>query len=163
MEPAHQIPGFHFRIVFKGLKGSPEYDMQFQSISGIGVELENNKDDDSNDPKAKSQLQTRYPPLLLTRGVVPIHDSPLLQWFSNAFSNSQCSSIEQVDVELLNENHEPVMIWSLYEVYPKSWRISELNAMRSEIVIESIELTYSMIEINVTGGKSAKKSVAKRK
>jgi phage tail-like protein len=52
-------------------------------------------------------------------------------------------------VVLLNKNPylPPVMVWTLYNVIPVKWEIDELDAKKSDIVIESIELVFSKMEI----------------
>jgi hypothetical protein len=42
-----------------------------------------------------------------------------------------------------NPNNAPVMTWILYNAIPVKWEIDELDAKKSDIVIESIEIVFS--------------------
>ena len=42
-----------------------------------------------------------------------------------------------------NPNSDPVMTWILYNAIPVKWEIDELDAKKSDIVIESIEIVFS--------------------
>jgi phage tail-like protein len=46
-----------------------------------------------------------------------------------------------------NPNDPPVMTWMLYNAIPVKWEIDELDAKKSDIVIESIELLFSNMDV----------------
>jgi phage tail-like protein len=46
---------------------------------------------------------------------------------------------------LLNEEHKPLMTWTINNVWPRSWKIAELNAMQGDVLIETMELNYNRL------------------
>ena len=52
---------------------------------------------------------------------------------------------DTVTIDLLGEDHQPLMTWTVTNVWPRSWRIAELNAERGEILIETLELNYNRL------------------
>lgn len=73
-----------------------------------------------------------------------LQDSALSQWFRRAFEEDEIyEPLQQVDIQLLNPDHLPLLLWSAIWVWPKSWKVAELNAERGEIVIETLELNYN--------------------
>ena len=53
-----------------------------------------------------------------------------------------------VDVKLLNEEHQPLMTWHLVNAYPTKWSASDLNATSSAIVVETLQLFYQYFTID---------------
>ena len=56
--------------------------------------------------------------------------------------------IPTVHIKLLNEEHQPLMHWTINNVWPRSWKIGELNAERGEVLIETLELNYNYLILN---------------
>ena len=46
-----------------------------------------------------------------------------------------------------NPVNPPVMTWMLYNAIPVKWEIDELDAKKSDIVIESIEIVFSNMDV----------------
>jgi phage tail-like protein len=134
--------GFHFKVEFANLKG--EY--QFQSVSGLNVELETEQVAEGGENRFKHKLpvSTRFPNLVLKRGVLV--DSSLIKWCREAVEDFDITPTD-ITISLLNEEHEPLMTWNVVHAYPLKWAISDFNAETSNIVIETIELAYSYFNI----------------
>jgi phage tail-like protein len=134
--------GFHFKVEFANLSG--EY--QFQSVSGLNVELETEQIAEGGENRFKHKLpvSTRYPNLVLKRGIRI--DSALTKWCREALENFDIKPTN-ITICLLNENHEPLMTWNVVHAYPLKWSVSEFNAEKSQLAIESIELAYNYFNI----------------
>ncbi|BBE17103.1 hypothetical protein AQPE_1252 [Aquipluma nitroreducens] len=134
--------GFHFKVEFANLSG--EY--QFQSVSGLNVELETEQIAEGGENRFKHKLpvSTRYPNLVLKRGIKV--DSALTKWCRDALENFDIKPTN-ITISLLNENHEPLMTWNVVHAYPLKWSVSEFNAEKSQLAIESIELAYNYFNI----------------
>ncbi len=143
---------FHFSVEISGLEGN-SMDSKFQSVSGLNVELETETRKEGGENRFEHVLpvRTKYVPLVLKRGLVVSSD--LLQWCKNTFAalgtkvdttNKDKPLFEPKDliIKLLNENHEPLMIWNVIQAIPKKWSMVDLNAEQSAIAIETIELQY---------------------
>ena len=134
--------GFHFKVEFANLSG--EY--QFQSVSGLNVELETEQIAEGGENRFKHKLpvSTRYPNLVLKRGIKV--DSALTKWCREALEDFNIKPTN-ITISLLNENHEPLMTWNVVHAYPLKWSVSEFNAEKSQLAIESIELAYNYFNI----------------
>lgn len=130
--------GFHFLVEF----ANQQNEYQFQSVSGLSVDLETEeiKEGGENRFTHKLPVRAKYPNLILKRGLLV--NSGLLSWCRDAIDNFK---IEPTDViiKLLNEKSEPLMSWNVVHAWPVKWAISDFNAEENRLVIETLELTYS--------------------
>jgi phage tail-like protein len=53
-----------------------------------------------------------------------------------------------VDVMLLNDEHEPLLTWHLVKAYPTRWSASDLNASSNAIVVETLQLFYQYFTLD---------------
>lgn len=134
--------GFHFKVEFANLKS----EFEFQSVSGLNVELdiEEIAEGGENRFKHKLPVRTRYPKLVLKRGLLA--DSALIKWVREAVEDFKISPTN-ITISLLNENHEPLMTWNVVHAYPVKWSVTDFNAEESKMVIETIELVYNYFNI----------------
>ena len=135
--------GFHFKVEFQDLENKIQIsDYQFQSVSGLSVDLETEEiaEGGENRFKHKIPVRTKYPNLVLKRGL--LIDSDLIDWCRDAIENFEIKPIN-LTVMLLNEKHEALLTWSVTHAYPVKWMVEEFNAEENKLVIESLELTYN--------------------
>ena len=52
-----------------------------------------------------------------------------------------------VFIELLNEQQVPAVMWNLSGAYPVRWSFDELNAQKSGLLIETLELNCNTITV----------------
>lgn len=133
--------GFHFLVEFEGL-GSQEKDHQFQSVSGLSVdiEIEEIAEGGENRFKHKLPVKTKYPNLTLKRGM--LIDSAVIDWCRDAIENFSFKPVN-LTVKLLNEEHQPLISWNVVHAFPVKWSVEDFNAEESKLVVESFELTYN--------------------
>jgi len=134
--------GFHFKVEIAGIDG----EFEFQSVSGLSVELEVEQIAEGGENRFKHKLPVRskYPNLILKRGTKV--NSELISWCRNAFDNLIIIP-KDIVISLLNEEHEPLITWNIVHAYPVKWTTSDFNAEESKIVIETIELAYNYFNI----------------
>jgi phage tail-like protein len=132
--------GFHFKVEFSGMGN--DNDSRFQSVSGLTVEYEVEviKEGGENRFEHKLPVRTKYPDLVLKRGLLV--DSGVVAWLLDGLQNRQFSPA-QVTISLLNEDHEPLMSWKVYDAWPKKWTVSDFNSQENGIVVETLELCYT--------------------
>ncbi|MCB0468915.1 MAG: phage tail protein [Aequorivita sp.] len=132
---------FHFKVEFNGIS-SQEKDVQFQSVSGLSIDIETEEFAEGGENRFKHKLPVRskFPNLILKRGMVT--DSELIKWCRNAIESFQFEPVD-LNVKLLNEKHEPLVTWNVVNVYPVKWSVDDFNAEESKITIETIELAYN--------------------
>lgn len=134
--------GFHFKVEFANLKS----EFEFQSVSGLTVELttEEIAEGGENRFKHKLPVRTSFPNLVLKRGLVT--DSSLIKWCRDAVEDFNITPTD-ITISLLNEEHEPLMTWNVVHAYPLKWAVADFNAEESKLVVETIELAYSYFKI----------------
>lgn len=131
---------FYFRVSFNGV-GNKTIDTQFQSVSGLRVEVktESYKEGGENRFEHQLPLGTEYAPLVLKRGL--IKDSALIKWCTETFETLEVKPTT-LDIMLLNPRSEPLMSWNVVHAWPVKWEVSDLEAQESGIAIETLELKY---------------------
>ncbi|AGA79811.1 phage tail protein [Echinicola vietnamensis] len=132
---------FHFLVEFTGIDSKTQ-DHEFQSVSGLSVDIETEEiaEGGENRFKHKFPVKTKYPNLVLKRGVLV--DSNVISWCRDAIENFEFKPID-LTVKLLNEEHEPLMTWNVVHAYPVKWSVEDFNAQESKMAIESVELSYN--------------------
>jgi phage tail-like protein len=142
--------GFHFIVVFEDLgtkaDDQKELDHQFQSVSGLSVDIETEEiaEGGENRFKHKFPVKTKYPNLVLKRGM--LIDSKIIDWCKDAIENFEFKPVN-LTVKLLNGDHQPLISWNVVHAYPVKWSVEDFNAQESKVVVESIELAYNYFTI----------------
>jgi len=136
--------GFHFKVEFLGIGNGN--DSRFQSVGGLSVEYdtESFKEGGENRFEHKLPVRTKYPDLSLKRGMLV--DSLVIEWCLAAFQNQIFLPVD-INVSLLNEQHDPLKVWSVKHAWPRKWSVSDLNAQDNALVIETLELSYQYFTI----------------
>lgn len=145
----YQTVGFHFAVGFQNL-GIDSLDAAFQSVSGLEVQLETESLKEGGENRFEHALPSRrkYASLNLKRGLLsPEAGSKITEWCLEAFQ-AELIKPTNLDILLLNEEHETLMKWNVIHAWPKSWKFGELNAEKSEVLIESLELQYNRFEFS---------------
>lgn len=145
----YQTVNFHFRVDFN-FEGGDTVDIRFYSVSGLEstLETETVKEGGENHFEHVIPLRRRYGPLSLKRGLLKPTDSAVTRWLKSAFDNETITPLSEVVVSLLGDDHLAIMKWTLSNVWPRSWKIGELNAERGEVLIETLELNYNRLIFN---------------
>ncbi|MDD4190518.1 MAG: phage tail protein [Mangrovibacterium sp.] len=136
--------GFHFRVEFVGIGN--DNDTRFQSVSGLNVEYDTEayKEGGENRFEHKLPLRTKYPDLSLKRGMLT--NSEVINWVLDALQNRTFKPA-QINVTLLNEEHQPLKTWNIHQAWPKKWSVSDFNGQENAIVIETLDLSYNFFTV----------------
>jgi len=137
--------GFHFKVEFSGISNK-EHDHQFQSVSGLSVDLETEEiaEGGENRYKHKIPVRTKYPNLVLKRGL--LIDSGVITWCRKALEDFVIEPVD-ITVNLLGNHHTALQTWSISRAYPVKWNVADFNAEENKIVIETLELSYNYFKI----------------
>ncbi|WP_139487982.1 phage tail protein [Brevibacillus dissolubilis] len=86
---------------------------------------------------------TSYPPVILRRGISK--ERILWSWYSD----TQRSNPSPMDVSIIlyDRTGEWVACWELYDAFPTKWVGPELNASRSEVAIEQLQLVHAGLKV----------------
>lgn len=141
----YQTVNFLFQVEFQ--LGSESFDLKFQSVTGLDATLDTEtiKEGGENRFEHVVPVRRKYGPLVLKRGLLTPSESKLTAWLKNAFDDEKVTPIQNLNISLMNEAHEVLMLWKVNNVWPRSWRIGELNAERGEVLIETLELNYNRL------------------
>ena len=84
---------------------------------------------------------------MLKRGIVE-KNNDLFNWFNN----NGAPNVERRDItiSLLNDEGDPVMVWTISQAWPSKLEGPGLKATGNEIAIESIELVHEGISVKTT-------------
>jgi phage tail-like protein len=153
-EFSHQTVNFCFSVEFTFKHGQKADVIGFQSVTGLDSTLETEPLKEGGENRFEHTLPVRrkYGPLTLKRGVVRPGSSNLTDWLKRTFDDDlQTEVVEplsEVTITLLNESNENLMYWVINNVWPRSWKIGELNAEQGAVLIETLELNFNRLIFN---------------
>mgnify|MGYP000920222902 FL=1 len=139
--------GFHFKVEVLGLDRAVDDDVRFSEVGGLGFEVATEEVPEGGENRfiQRYPLRTKYPDLVLKRGL--LKSSAIWDWTRDCIENLDIKP-KNVDVKLLNENHEPLITWHLVGAYPVKWAVTDLNATNNAIVVESLQLAYQYFTVD---------------
>ena len=139
--------GFHFKVEVLGLDRTVDDDVRFSEVGGLGFEVATEEVPEGGENRfiQRYPLRTKYPDLVLKRGL--LKSSAIWDWTRDCIENLDIKP-KNVDVKLLNENHEPLITWHLVGAYPVKWAVTDLNATNNAIVVESLQLAYQYFTVD---------------
>ena len=142
----YQTVNFHFKVDFN-FDAQDKTDIRFQSVTGLDSTLDTEQVREGGENRFEHVLPVRrkYGPLTLKRGLLKPSDSALTKWLKQAFDDEKVVPLNTVNISLLNEEHKPLMHWTINNVWPRSWKIGELNAEQGAVLIETLELNYNRL------------------
>jgi phage tail-like protein len=137
----YPLPKFHFQVEWAGSK------LGFTECSGLDVETEIIEYRDGASPeysKRKMPGMQKFSNITLKRGVFA-SDNEFYDWWNTVSLNT----IERRDltISLLNEAHEPVVVWKIKNAWPTKIQSTDLKADGNEVAIETMELAHEGLSI----------------
>ena len=132
--------GFHFKVEILGLPPN-DNDVRFTEVSGLSLEVvtEELAEGGENRFVQKYPVRTKYPELTLKRGLLV--SSEAIEWIRRCIEDHQIEP-KNIDVKLLNEEHQPLLTWHVIGAYPTKWAVSDLNATNNAVVTETLQFYY---------------------
>ncbi len=139
-------PGFHFKVEILGLEPN-DHDVRFSEVGGLSMELSTEEiaEGGQNRYVQKFPLRAKHPELVLKRGL--LLNSAITDWIRAAIEDFVIEP-KNVDVKLLNEEHQPLLTWHLANAYPTKWAVSDLNATSNTVVVETLQLFYQYFTLD---------------
>ncbi len=138
---SYPLSKFHFRVEWGGTN------IGFTEVSGLDVETEVIEYRQGASPeysKIKMPGMQKYANITLKRGSFK-SDNEYFKWWNTVKLNT----IERRDITimLLNEEHDPVIIWKVKNAWPVKIQPTDLKADGNEVAIESMELVHEGLTI----------------
>lgn len=130
------LANFHFQVDWGGTR------MGFEEISNLSVEVDVIKYRDGLSPEYNVQKMpgmAKYSNITLKRGVFK-GDNEFFDWWNTI----QLNTVERRDItiKLLNESHEPVVLWKVKNAFPVKVEWTDLKSVSKEVAIESLEIAH---------------------
>lgn len=143
---SYQTVNFHFKVDFN-FDALDSTDIRFQSVTGLDSTLDTEQIKEGGENRYEHVLPVRrkYGPLTLKRGLLKPSDSKLTKWLKQAFDDEKIVPLPTATISLLDEQHNALMHWTINNVWPRSWKIGELNAEQGAVLIETLELNYNRL------------------
>ncbi len=141
MDLVYPPVGFHFAVVFELFPQTPN-DFRFQDVTGLTANVETETVKEGGENRFTHQLpgRTNYEKLVLKRGM--FIGSFIVQWCREAIEDLNFAPTNVI-ITLLNEMHLPIAGWYVVNAFPVKWSISNFNAEKSSVVIETLEFEYN--------------------
>ena len=139
---------FHFKVEILGLTPN-DNDVRFTEVSGLTSELGTEEVAEGGENRfiQKYPTRARYPELVLKRGLLT--NSEVINWIRECVEDFNIEP-KNIDVKLLNEEHQPLMTWHLVRAYPTKWSVSDLKASGNEVVVETLQFFYQYYTVDVS-------------
>lgn len=138
---------YRFAVVFLtgGTLANP-LDTRFQKVSGLSSQIQAEALSEGGE-NLFTQRRTdgvQYDNLVLERGMVV---GSILNLEINATMSSFCLTPANVLFTLLDQNNVPITGCFCQNAYPVRWSLSDFDANDNNVVIETIELAYSRMQM----------------
>lgn len=132
----YPLSKFHFQVEWGGTS------IGFTEVSGLDFEteaIEYRHGASKEYHKTKMPGMQKFSNITLKRGTFQ-SDNEFYAWFNTVKLNT----IERRDItiSLLNENHEPVVVWKVKNAWPVKVQSTDLKADGNEVAIETLELAH---------------------
>ena len=141
MAETYPLVKFHFIVDWAGTN------IGFTEVSGLDVETEIIEYRQGASPeysKIKMPGMQKFSNITLKRGSFK-NDNEFYQWWNTVKLNT----IERRDItiKLLNEEHEPVIVWKVKNAFPIKVQSTDLKGDGNETAIESMEVAHEGLTI----------------
>ena len=137
----YPLAKFHFQVEWGGAR------LGFTEVSGLTVETEAIEYREGNLPeyhKIKMPGMQKFGNITMKRGTFK-GDNDFYNWWNTVALNT----IERRDltISLLNESHQPVVVWKVKSAWPTKVQSSDLKGDGNEVAIETVEIAHEGLTI----------------
>jgi phage tail-like protein len=137
----YPLPKFHFQVEWGGAK------IGFTEVTGLEVSTDviEYRDGASREyHKIKMPGMQKFANVVLKRGTFE-GDNDFYNWWNTVALNT--IDRRDVTISLLNENHDPVVVWKIKKAWPVKVQSTDLKADGNEVAIETLELAHEGLVI----------------
>ena len=137
----YPLPKFHFIVQWGGTR------VGFSEVSGLNIENKIIEYRDGASPeysKIKMPGLREYSNITLKRGVFK-SDNEFFKWLNTISLNT----VERRDltISLLNEKHEPVVVWKVHNAFPIKIQSTDLKSDGNDAAIEQVDIAHEGLSI----------------
>ena len=132
----YPLPKFHFQVDWAGTK------IGFTEVSGLEVTTDKIEYRDGFSPEyIKTQMpgMQSFSEVTLKRGTFA-GDNEFYEWWNTVSLNT----VERRDItiSLLNEDHDPVVVWKIKKAWPTKVTSTDLNSTANDVAVETLVLVH---------------------
>jgi phage tail-like protein len=137
----YPLPKFHFRVEWGGST------IGFSEVSGLNIEnkvIEYRDGASLEFSKLKMPGMREFSNITLKRGVFKGNNE-----FHSWLNTIALNTVERRDItiSLLDENHEPTVVWKIKNAFPVKVQSTDLKADGSEVAIEQLDVAHEGLVI----------------
>src|SRR5579859_2437446 len=141
----YPLPKFHFQVSWGKTR------MGFTEVTGLDFETEVIEYREGNSKlynKLKQPGLTKYGNVTLKRGTF-LGDFDYYELWKQTyfFQETNAKYRTNVVIQLMDEQHKPIITWSLANAWPTKVQATDLKADANEVAIESMELVHEGLTI----------------
>jgi phage tail-like protein len=144
----YPLPKFHFEVNWGGTR------MGFTEVTGLDLETEVIEYREGNSPVYSKNAQPGLKKLThvtMKRGTV-LEDFEFFKLWRETAKFQESNKIKKVfrrdiTIKLLNEEHQPIISWTLLNAWPCKVQSTDLKADGNEVAIETMELVHEGMTI----------------
>jgi phage tail-like protein len=141
----YPLPKFHFLVEWGGTR------MGFTEISGLDFEtevIEYREGSDRIYNKHKQPGLTKYSDITLKRGTF-LGDFEFFELWKKTmmFQEGKEKFRRDIVIKLLDEEHAPIISWSVANAWPRKVQYADLKADANEIIMETMILVHEGLSI----------------
>jgi phage tail-like protein len=141
----YPLPKFHFQVSWGKTR------MGFTEVTGLDFETEVIEYREGNSVKYNKLKQpglTKYSNVTLKRGTF-LGDFDYFELWKNTYYFQEVNGKYRTNViiQLMDEQHNPIITWSLSNAWPTKIQATDLKADANEVAIESMELVHEGLTI----------------
>jgi len=141
----YPLPKFHFQVEWGGTR------VGFTEISGLDFEtevIEYREGSNKTYNKTKQPGLTKYSDITLKRGTF-LGDFEFFELWRKTmmFQEGKEKFRRDIVIKLLDEEHTPIISWSVLNAWPRKVQYADLKADANEIIIETMILVHEGLSI----------------
>jgi phage tail-like protein len=141
----YPLPKFHFQVEWG------EDRIGFTEVSGLDFETEAIEYREGSSPtynKTKQPGLTKYANVSLKRGTF-LGDFKYFELWKKTmmFQEGKEKYRRDVTIKLMDEEHKPIITWTLSKAWPTKIQSTNLKADANEVAIESMDLVHEGLSI----------------
>lgn len=141
--PIWPMPKFYFRASFN------YFTIDFSEVSGLDNEaqaIEYRHSGSKLFSTIKMPGLQKFSNVTLKRGSVA-QKTAFLDWFNKSKTETGQLYRENVDIQLMDENGQPTMTWTLNNAWPTKITGVDLKSDGNEVAIETLELAFESLVV----------------
>lgn len=151
---ADPLRSYKFRITIDGSPGGFSIDgLGFQSISGLGTTVDVIEYREGGDPESMRKLPglVQFDNLTLERGkYIGAQGADLLNWMRRVWDPVTGAHAEDFRAKIVitllttvgGTDARPACEWTVYQAWPVSYKVGDLQTSSSELLIDTVEIAY---------------------